>query len=499
MTSATQVKIKSSSKVFLVIALGLISVALLAAVITLSILLADANTKNKDTTCFSKSCIKAANNILTNIDESVDPCEDFNEFSCGSFIRNKRIPDDATSEDTFSALRINLANQVADALERPINTKEDISATENAKLFYQSCLNETEIELNGLDAFRSVLLNELGGWPIINQTFDLQRDPMDLMLAFFKLNSRPIFYIGMDTNPKDPDYFNLEAGQAGWFFDRKYYNTTDNPTNLKILDAYKVYMTKVIKGMHLKSDDDTTIDTKIEDMYQLELKFSNYLYDTAEKRAQQYTNTTLKNLTDTTSFDFTKFVKDYLLKEFTNLTITESESILVNEYKYLVNATALYKDSLVNNKETLINLMIWSFVNSRSNYLPKLFRDARLEFDKVYTGTNAAAARSRLCANAAIDRMPYAVGRLYLKESGFDDNSKQSVVDMVDNILNEFKLILKNVDWMDSESKEKAMEKANNIDVKMAYPEFTYNDTYLNKLYENVIILLLLLCNNLIF
>ena len=55
---------------------------------------------------------------------------------------------------------------------------------------------------------------------------------------------------------------------------------------------------------------------------------------------------------------------------------------------------------------------------------------------------------------------------------------------MVANILNEFKFILTNVDWMDNESKVKAMEKANNIDVKMAYPEFIYNDTHLNTLYN---------------
>ena len=57
---------------------------------------------------------------------------------------------------------------------------------------------------------------------------------------------------------------------------------------------------------------------------------------------------------------------------------------------------------------------------------------------------------------------------------------------MIENIRQEFKQIVSELDWMDKDSKDKAKEKADFIDPKIGYPEFTYNDTHLNDMYKEV-------------
>jgi membrane metallo-endopeptidase-like protein 1 len=57
---------------------------------------------------------------------------------------------------------------------------------------------------------------------------------------------------------------------------------------------------------------------------------------------------------------------------------------------------------------------------------------------------------------------------------------------MIENIRQEFKKIVSELDWMDNASKDKAKEKADFIDPKIGYPEFTYNDTHLNDIYKEV-------------
>ena len=46
-----------------------------------------------------------ANSIIRNMDETVDPCEDFFEFSCGNFLKTQRIQDDQNRISEFSILR----------------------------------------------------------------------------------------------------------------------------------------------------------------------------------------------------------------------------------------------------------------------------------------------------------------------------------------------------------------------------------------------------------
>ncbi|CAF4460683.1 unnamed protein product, partial [Adineta steineri] len=44
--------------------------------------------------CVTPYCVKAANYLIESLDESAQPCEDFYQFVCGTWIKNNRIPDD---------------------------------------------------------------------------------------------------------------------------------------------------------------------------------------------------------------------------------------------------------------------------------------------------------------------------------------------------------------------------------------------------------------------
>ena len=57
--------------------------------------------------------------MLNAIDESVDPCDDFFMYACGSWNRKNVIPDDQSSFNTFSKLR----DDVNVALKSLLNAK----------------------------------------------------------------------------------------------------------------------------------------------------------------------------------------------------------------------------------------------------------------------------------------------------------------------------------------------------------------------------------------
>ncbi len=57
---------------------------------------------------------------------------------------------------------------------------------------------------------------------------------------------------------------------------------------------------------------------------------------------------------------------------------------------------------------------------------------------------------------------------------------------MIKNILNEFRNIIAESDWMDTESRQAARDKLNAIDYKIGYSDIILNDTALENMYKGV-------------
>ena len=82
---------------------GVIVITLVAAVIALAVTLGvemgkDTNQmgpgtgeQTGDDVCLTDGCIQLSAQIAASMNQSVDPCEDFYEFSCGNWIRNNAI------------------------------------------------------------------------------------------------------------------------------------------------------------------------------------------------------------------------------------------------------------------------------------------------------------------------------------------------------------------------------------------------------------------------
>ncbi len=164
--------------------------------------------------------------------------------------------------------------------------------------------------------------------------------------------------------------------------------------------------------------------------------------------------------------------------------MTEDEPIIVYDFEFLSKVCRLIADSSVA-KSDIENLIIWSAIRKEVFYLPKKYKDAKLEFEEIYRGTKTEEPREQTCAFLTLGAMEYAVGRLYVMDN-FDKRSKEDATQMVDVIRNEFIQILQEADWLDEKSKNLALDKALYIESNIGYPEFIYNDTYMNGLYENV-------------
>ena len=115
--------------------------------------------------CMTPGCVKTAYEIIQNMDQAVDPCQDFYRFACGGFVSRTVIPDDRTRMSSFSVLGDELLTQVRMLLEEP-STEGESKPFRMARAVFKSCMDVENIERLGLDPIKQTL-QQLGGWPVL--------------------------------------------------------------------------------------------------------------------------------------------------------------------------------------------------------------------------------------------------------------------------------------------------------------------------------------------
>ena len=109
-----------------------------------------------------QGCVEAAAEVLSKVDLSVDPCEDFYQFACGKYIQTSVIPDDKGQVSEFSQMNDKLNEQVRLLLEDPLmNERPPYILAKNA---YRACMDQETIEKLGVTPLLDTLA-QLGVWP----------------------------------------------------------------------------------------------------------------------------------------------------------------------------------------------------------------------------------------------------------------------------------------------------------------------------------------------
>ena len=131
--------------------------------------------KQPDEICLTPACIQLSASIYAGMNRSINPCEDFYEFTCGRWIKTNVIPKGHSGWSTTKELtRKNLIilKSILEGTESR-NSSSGFNAEQEAIKFYQSCLNITEIERRQLqpleDFFRENFNLTIEQWIHIDQ------------------------------------------------------------------------------------------------------------------------------------------------------------------------------------------------------------------------------------------------------------------------------------------------------------------------------------------
>ncbi|XP_043224752.1 neprilysin-2-like isoform X5 [Amphibalanus amphitrite] len=432
--------------------------------------------------CLTKGCVQAACSILNNMDEQVNPCDDFYQFACGSFIKNTVIPSEKTSVSQFSVVSDALKIKMRKLVEAPVATDEPASSRHIKNLFV-SCKEKEVIEERGLKPLQDVL-EKMEGWPVVEGDNWNESSWGNWMLAVYRNRAfgysiDHMFDFSVTADVKNSTWRILDLDQPSLGLPRKYLIKGFNDPDIQAYYKYMVDMAVMLGAPKERAE------SELKESLLFEIQLANISLPAEERRniTKLYNKMTLGDVSKLApGIPWVDYVNNLLRAA--GHQVTADEPVIVDVPDYMRKATKLLEETP---KRVQANYMLWRVVYGSVGMLTEEARDVQLEFSAKLTGQTQRKPRWKECLEGVMGSLSLAVGSLYVRNH-FDRSARQAALDMVKHIHQEFNIMLGEITWMDNKTKERAKEKSKSINYHIAYPEEILNNTALDMLYDGLFI-----------
>ncbi|XP_017884979.1 endothelin-converting enzyme homolog isoform X2 [Ceratina calcarata] len=436
------------------------------------------------THCMSEHCVTVAASIINGIDRTVDPCDDFYEYACGGWIKRNPIPDGSSMWGMFDKLEQENQLVVKNVLEKPFAEMKS-KAEKKAKFYFLSCMDANDtIETLGARPMLD-LLDEIGGWNVSGKfdldTWSLQKS-MHVLQNVYNMDGLFAWSVNEDDRNSSRHIIQIDQGGLTLPTVEDYLNVSEHG---KVLTAYLEYMTKI--GVLLGGEENST-RRQMQDVIQFETKLAEIMTPPEDRRDKEklYNNMTLSELEKRAPFMS-------WVEYFENATLlvdkrVDEKTVIVNlAPEYFVKLSSLVSDynKTDEGKVTLNNYLVWHTVRSLTACLSKPFRDAYKGLRKALIGSEGREEQWRYCVTDTHNTMGFAIGAMFVREV-FHGKSKPMAGKMIEQVRKAFTKNLKNLDWMDAETRRAAEEKANAITDMIGFPNFILNPKELDERYKDL-------------
>jgi len=387
----------------------------------------------------------------SSMDKKVNPGANFYLYANGTWLTNNPVPASETKWSNFNLVTERNNEVLRQLLE---NAAANASAPEGSNIqkvgtFYRLFMDTLKRDAQGIKPF-------VATYQKIND-IKTKEELISNLAELHEIGIRGFFGFYVSQDLKNSTSYICYLSQSGLGLpDRDYYTKTDKRSD-DIRNAYKKHIQESSKLFGM-------IDSNFaSEVYAIENELAIHSMTRTERRNQekQYNK-----------YSFTELNQKYPHLKFENYfkanKMAMPDSIIVGQPEFFASLDHLI-DSLP--LAQLKQYVLWNGFNTSMGYLGSVYEKKNFDFyGTVLSGAKEQKPMWKRGISAANSIVGELLGQLFV-EKVFSPDSKKQVNDMVDLIVEAFKVRINQLEWMSAETKKMALIKLASFNRKFGYPD----------------------------
>ena len=387
------------------------------------------------------------------MDKTVDPCEDFYEYACGTWRKNNPIPSDQVFWARYNQLGEYNREVLHKILEQAAGVQQGRSpAARTAGDFYASCMDQTDADRRGYEPLKP----ELARIAAISSREQL----MQAVAHLHAIGVHAAFEFAAQPDLHDATMQTAVIAQGGLGLpDRDYYLNQDEKSQ-QVRARYLVHISTMLQ---LTGEAPGEADRASRAVLDVETRLAGASFERAKMRDPKNRDHKM------TVSDLDRMFPNLLFQDFfraAGAAPVREIYVAPPDFFQALN-TAMDAVSLDDWKAYLR----WRLIQLHAPFLSDAFVQEDFAFERRYlNGQRDLEPRWKRCVSAADRLLGEALGRVYVEKT-FRQADKERVMAMVkleEQVLSED---IQALPWMTAETRQKAILKLQAITNKVGYPE----------------------------
>jgi putative endopeptidase len=390
-----------------------------------------------------------------NMDLSVKPGDNFFEYANGGWMKTNAIPAKETRWGSFNILNDDNKKKlqgIVQEVSAKSATAPKGSIQQRVGDLYASAMDTMAIEKRGYEPIKA----DLQRIDAINSI-----DAVVNEITYERANAlgSPLFSFGVRQDPKHVSKYVVGFGQGGTSLpDRDYYLKNDART-VRIQTAYKQYITDLFT---LTGSTPEVAAKNAATIFAIETKLAEAQMTRVAMRDpnKTYNKFAVADLSKTTPhLNWAQILP--------KLKVAGQDTVLVSSPSFLTAADQLLAATPVEDWKTYLK---WGILRGSAGSLSSPFVKSQFKFSSVLSGQQVQAPRYERMTSLVDGSLGELLGQIYV-EKYFSKEAKASMLALVNNLKVTLGDRIKRLDWMTSETKERALKKLNAFTVKIGFTD----------------------------